>query len=237
MDIKKYKTPFLIMIAILAFLEIMFLLKLLFADSKGFEWGSVSDWVSAFCNIAMASAAVYAAKNAKHWIHQKDTESIYKLANELVNTDLNELFNAFYSTYLVMFKYTPQNINFKNLIRSGDLSVFTHQMDILSKDVISLWAMNDLKFRQVNQLGYKPDERIKSVYRKISKVSDIYRSDFYYFWYICKQINQNKIELDKDSIGILDDYYDNCCKAIKEIEDVVTEFNNNRFHFMDYFKK
>lgn len=40
--------------------------------SKGniMDFGNASDIVSALCNVAMAGAAVYAAKNAKEWISQ-----------------------------------------------------------------------------------------------------------------------------------------------------------------------
>jgi len=33
--------------------------------------GNLSDWVSAACNIAMASAAIYAALNAQKWVQQR----------------------------------------------------------------------------------------------------------------------------------------------------------------------
>ncbi|MGK9171742.1 hypothetical protein KXR87_00665 [Yokenella regensburgei] len=71
MDIKKYSTPFFIMIGIIASLEILFFIKVLFAGSKGFEWGSVTDWVSALCIIAIASAAVYAVLQTKKWLKPK----------------------------------------------------------------------------------------------------------------------------------------------------------------------
>ncbi|WP_156108038.1 hypothetical protein [Cedecea neteri] len=48
------------------------------------EWGSVSDWVSALCNIAMAGAAVYAAWNANSWLVQKQYESASKHISNLL---------------------------------------------------------------------------------------------------------------------------------------------------------
>lgn len=85
MDIKKFKTIFLILITILAVLEIMFFVKVLFSDSEGFEWGSVTDWVSALCNVAMASAAVYAALQAKKWFSQHSYSAAFNKAAEFLN--------------------------------------------------------------------------------------------------------------------------------------------------------
>ncbi|WP_158251409.1 hypothetical protein [Pantoea sp. ICBG 985] len=33
--------------------------------------GNLSDWISAACNIAMTSAAIYAALNAQKWAQQR----------------------------------------------------------------------------------------------------------------------------------------------------------------------
>lgn len=85
MDIKKYEVHFTILITVLAFLEIMFLIKMLFAGFQGFEWGSVTDWVSALCNIAMASAAVYAASNAKNWLSPKLNDRKFNFADEVID--------------------------------------------------------------------------------------------------------------------------------------------------------
>lgn len=40
------------------------------------EMGSGADWVSAFCNLLMAVAAVYAAFNAKSWIAQSHYDHV-----------------------------------------------------------------------------------------------------------------------------------------------------------------
>jgi hypothetical protein len=63
------------------------------AAFSGAEFGSVSDWVSSVCNIAMAGAAVYAAMNAKDWIQQRKDEDAYKLASEVMLNNLYDLAN------------------------------------------------------------------------------------------------------------------------------------------------
>lgn len=75
MELKRENRILVWSVIILIFITIIILVKVLFTDSKGFEWGSVSDWVSAACNMAMAGAALYAAYNAKDWLKIKKKES------------------------------------------------------------------------------------------------------------------------------------------------------------------
>lgn len=60
------------------------LIKLLFSHSKGFEWGTVSDWFSALCDLATAIAAVYAAFNAKRWLSPKIQDEGFRQANQVL---------------------------------------------------------------------------------------------------------------------------------------------------------
>ncbi|WP_411194889.1 hypothetical protein ACHQIU_22170 [Raoultella planticola] len=75
MELKRENRILIWSVIILIFITILVLVKVLFTGSEGFEWGSVSDWVSATCNMAMAGAALYAAYNAKDWLKIKKKES------------------------------------------------------------------------------------------------------------------------------------------------------------------
>ncbi|CAI0755254.1 Uncharacterised protein [Serratia proteamaculans] len=55
-----------------------------FGEKPIISFGNVADIVSAFCNIAMAGAAVYAALNAKGWVNQKADEISLLLANKVI---------------------------------------------------------------------------------------------------------------------------------------------------------
>lgn len=74
MDIKKYEVPFTILIAALGFFEIIFLIKLIFSDAKGFEWGNVSDWFSAIFNGIVALTAIAALVKTNNYFNNKLTE-------------------------------------------------------------------------------------------------------------------------------------------------------------------
>lgn len=68
MDLKKINTALLSIVAILLIIACLVLIKILFTATKGFEWGSVSDWLSALANLTMAGAAVYAAYITTNWL-------------------------------------------------------------------------------------------------------------------------------------------------------------------------
>jgi hypothetical protein len=80
-ELKKTNFTLLGIIVVLFIVAVLVLIKVLFLDVKGFEWGSVTDWVSAACNMAMAGAAVYAAYNAKDWISPKIQHEGFKQAS------------------------------------------------------------------------------------------------------------------------------------------------------------
>lgn len=80
-EFKKTNFSLLAIIIVLFIVAILVLIKVLFLNVKGFEWGSVTDCVSAVCNMAMAGAAVYAAYNAKDWISPKIQHEGFKQAS------------------------------------------------------------------------------------------------------------------------------------------------------------
>lgn len=47
--------------------------------------GSLTDWISAGCNVVMAGAASYAAANAKDWLSTKINDKKFKFADDLID--------------------------------------------------------------------------------------------------------------------------------------------------------
>lgn len=75
------------------------LLKALFS---GAEFGSVSDWVNSVCNVAIASAAVYAAMQAKRWFDNLSyTAAFNKAADFLskIDTEIDQINSSRGKTY------------------------------------------------------------------------------------------------------------------------------------------
>ncbi|MEB8025581.1 MULTISPECIES: hypothetical protein [Enterobacter cloacae complex] len=106
MDCRKANIALITIVSALLIISCLVLIKFLFSDNEGFEWGSVSDWVSSIANFIMAVAALYAAWNAKQWFSQRShtmgfdkAEEILSITDNLYNTtyktieDINSVFN------------------------------------------------------------------------------------------------------------------------------------------------
>nr|WP_159465810.1 hypothetical protein [Scandinavium goeteborgense] len=113
-------------VIVLLWVAILALIKVLFSDSNGFEWGSVSDWISVLCNIVMAGAALYAAINAKDWLSEKTRTLGLEKAESLLNE---------------MDSVSPVHDSFINVLAEADLyyrsNFFENQAD-KAKVIISL---------------------------------------------------------------------------------------------------
>ncbi|EPD1010312.1 hypothetical protein ACR572_001473 [Escherichia coli] len=98
MKFKKYNNALICTVLVLLWAAILALVKVLFSGNKDFEWGSVSDWASTFCNAIMAGAALYAAINAKNWLSEKTRT----LGLEKAESILNEIdtFSSAHSSYI-----------------------------------------------------------------------------------------------------------------------------------------
>lgn len=93
MDFRKTNTFLLSIVALLLIITCLVLIKILFTATKGFEWGSVTDWLSALANLTMAGAAVYAAYIAKNWLKPNlQQQGLHKIIGFLQN-DLSSLVN------------------------------------------------------------------------------------------------------------------------------------------------
>ncbi|EKS6938185.1 hypothetical protein OSG45_000868 [Enterobacter roggenkampii] len=75
MDCRKANIALITIVSTLLIISCLVLIKFLFSGNEGFEWGSVSDWVSSIANLIMAGAALYAAWNAKNWFQTKIKEN------------------------------------------------------------------------------------------------------------------------------------------------------------------
>lgn len=95
---RKINITLLSIVAILLFLTNLALIKFLFSDMKGFEWGSVTDWLSAFAGIisAIGTVATFwiaykALKKAPEWMAQKHYDIAYSIIENAVFKDLSNV--------------------------------------------------------------------------------------------------------------------------------------------------
>ncbi|TDX13031.1 hypothetical protein EDF88_4312 [Buttiauxella sp. BIGb0552] len=83
MELKYWNRGLLGLVAILLSLAGLVLLNVLFVDEKGVEWGSVSDWISAICNIGILCSAIWAGHIASHWLQQKKRMNTLDSAHQI----------------------------------------------------------------------------------------------------------------------------------------------------------
>lgn len=92
MNCRKANIVLIIIVSTLLIITCLVLIKFLFSDNEGFEWGSVSDWFSSTANLIMAGAALYAAWNAKNWFQTKIKENALNQVTKFwANCDLFSL--------------------------------------------------------------------------------------------------------------------------------------------------
>ncbi|MFN2992221.1 RipA family octameric membrane protein [Serratia plymuthica] len=85
-----------LVIALLTLLVLLLIGVVFYNSDNKMEIGSLTDWISAGANIAMACAAVYAASKAKDWLSPKLNERKFKFADEIIDSFCRLQQEAFY---------------------------------------------------------------------------------------------------------------------------------------------
>ncbi|WP_354690971.1 hypothetical protein [Phytobacter sp. RSE-02] len=237
MDIKKYEVPFTILIAVVAFLEILFLIKVLFADAAGFEWGSVTDWVSAICNIAMASAAAYAALQAKKWFENKKVELGYLSARDL---------------FLTLMKMRPvldnMHTHVEHFCASSDVSEDLAKIEKILSEFYTLIADYEKSIFELNGVGWNFKKEYTDIYNLPLRVDiepNILQARVTEIFYL-DAIKNSDLHSDKNSDVYDPDYVKNQARQlehdIKELLTTVIHYNevidsilNERLQYELYF--
>lgn len=98
MDCRKANIALITIVSALLIISCLVLVKFLFSDSKGFSWGSVSDWFTAICSLLSAVGTLgtlgvaYAAyRKAPEWMSQKHYNVVSKIIEEAIYEDLRKL--------------------------------------------------------------------------------------------------------------------------------------------------
>ncbi|MGM8809051.1 hypothetical protein ACS6LB_04090 [Enterobacter cloacae] len=98
MDCKKTNIALITIVSTLLIITCLVLVKYLLSDSKGFAWGSVSDWFTAICSLLSAVGtlgtlyvAFKALKKVPEWMAQKHYDIAYGHIEKSVYNDLREL--------------------------------------------------------------------------------------------------------------------------------------------------
>ncbi|HID8196083.1 TPA: hypothetical protein ACXIGY_001098 [Serratia marcescens] len=126
------------------------------------DFGNTSDIVSAFCNIAMASTAVYVASKAVSFFKQKAYDHALEIVKEIktIKTSINQFnIDLLIKTSLKVGIYTPANFppEYKNTNTHNDFDTteseiqeLNYKRELLSTEIINLIV----SLRSTKPFGY-----------------------------------------------------------------------------------
>lgn len=109
-------------------------------EGHAMDFGNTSDIANVVCNVAIASAAVYAAKNAKDWLSPKLNEKKFKFADELIDN-----FCTLQQEALYLISDTKQIIN-TDPETQGDAKKFRQRWNAIYERVI-IYRKNTINLR------------------------------------------------------------------------------------------
>lgn len=135
MDCKKTNIALITIVSTLLIITCLVLVKFLLSDSKGFSWGSVSDWFTAICSLLSAVGtlgtlyvAYMAYKKVPEWMAQKHYDIAFGIIDKSIYTDLRALRPLSYSIQNSINKILNA---FNNTIISGSVVTEISEEDIL----------------------------------------------------------------------------------------------------------
>lgn len=194
--------------------------------------GNLSDWISAACNIAMASAAIYAALNAQKWVQQRTYSIGFDKAEKLtLKID---------SEYIQARKYFMQKIyidGYLNAIEEGYALANREKEDAYS--ILSLELLE--KHKEVQVLFHELDllERWNIIISKKELIKNTLQSlDYYYARFSavakCAELCiKDKIEREDDyeqQKEIFKDISSRFHEANEKLDSFYKDFEKNKFN-------
>lgn len=154
-------------VIVLLWVAILALIKVLFSDSNGFEWGSVSDWLSSLATIGTLGIAIAAYKKAPEWLAQKQYDVVHNVIEESIYTNLTKVNSA------------------SHHLRNLYWSVGKQSISVLNNNC----AINESLRNEVHKLDNLMDEFANLSYSVINSLNTIPRNGFELSNYSCSIIN------------------------------------------------
>ncbi|ELY4576827.1 hypothetical protein SMZ92_000159 [Cronobacter sakazakii] len=151
---KKTNSVLLSIVATLLIVASLVLIKLLFADIKGFEWGSFTDWLSATGTFGTFIIAIIALIKVPDWMAQKHYDIAYSMIENAVFKDLNAVRQ---SSLHLKNKITLLTKNLRNSIAKNK----EMKSDLINDTINSL----DDSLNSFHTTSYSVINQLKSVSR------------------------------------------------------------------------
>ncbi|ROP61596.1 hypothetical protein EDF81_0067 [Enterobacter sp. BIGb0383] len=237
MEMKKLNTALIITVIVLLIAAILVLIKILFSDMKGFEWGNVSSWVSACGTLGTLLIALMAYRKAPEWISQKKHDSAFDIAKKIIIEDLPEL-----QELISTVSSQANNLIWQFDLISNDPKDFitlnncTQALAIFHPPQISprtfrkdLKKLRKLGWR-MNQDAHQELEKMKQSYIKIHRANAM-------LWNILKNHVTNESHSTKSIKERTLDLISRVTKHEDDFEQAYEEFDRLHSSFDQYFAK
>nr|DAO56340.1 MAG TPA: hypothetical protein [Caudoviricetes sp.] len=178
MQNKNHKKIIIITSSVFLFIESLYAINIWFSDSKGFEWGSVSDWFNTGGTVGTFIIALIALKKAPDWMAQKHYDIAYGIIEKSIFQDLPSIRSSslhLHARIATIFRNVKMAIVNKTPIKDFTIEAIneTDTMTInFHKECYAI--INHLK--SVNRTNYNLTEAARSVIDSLQESSGEYTS-------------------------------------------------------------
>lgn len=239
MNLKKTNTTLLTIVGLLLFLAVLVLIKILFSDAKGFEWGSVSDWFSTIANSIMAGSAIYAAFKAGKWLNQNMDNDAYILTKKIIIDDYTHIRLSIIDSHNSMFKYSHLNHEFMNprILHSTQL---IQEASINFKNNANKIYDIDKSLILLKKVGYEFRDFAVANHKEFRKLVLESIDQHNIFWSKCLSKEKKKSRIEHYDLTILNheliSSYKKISSLIDKLEKCYVQMTENDLKIMDYIK-
>lgn len=147
-------------VIVLLWVATLALIKVLFSGSNGFEWGSVSDWLSSLATIGTLGIAIAAYKKAPEWLAQKQYDIAHQLIEDAIYNDLQQVRSA---SLILKTRYLMFSRSLISVLNNNTLTP-----DSLTSAIISLDSLID----EYRSLGYSVINALNKIVRNGFELSE-----------------------------------------------------------------
>lgn len=238
MNLKKTNTALLTIVCVLLIIVVLVLIKILFSDVKGFEWGSVSDCFSTIANFTMAGTAFYAAIKASKWLTQNMHNDAYILTKKIVIDDYAHILLSMRDSHFAMFRYSHHHYDFYNLKKFHPTELIEETRINFKSSVYRIHDM-DKNLILLRKVGFKLSNSIKNNHDDFMNTAYKSIGQHHIFWSMC--LNKEKIKkgaFDDTELSQLNQElissYNEISLSFKKLEDSYEKLVINDLKIMDY---
>ncbi|EPR1414792.1 hypothetical protein ACU0OL_002211 [Citrobacter koseri] len=217
MNIKKWNTYLVSTVLILLIVAVLILIKILFSNVKGFEWGSVSDWLSAISSIITLLFAFFVYSR---WYKERYRDDAYQIQKQIITSQYLNLFNTIDELDFKLINYSFRVNGHTHCLKDSAIEGFQEYLinTITELQITSQQITNNIQVMKL--FNYKPSDDFHIVNTCIIKNVD-------HIIQQTKTIELNLSALKSDTIEIMrkkayDNFQINISNSKKYVKNVQT---------------